>query len=220
MIIRCPNCDGEIDVKSEVEILVCPYCKTNIYFDKKGLFLIEGIKPILDLSAAKDIIKNETGESIELVPIRIPFYRFEYKDETKFIPGLKEPFPGLQFFTPQGDRYPLKGKNPPPEIDIKNALTKLKMKEYDNSALLYAPFLSGKGNYYDVLIDGVRGRLFKQEKQIRVVRKKKVKEPMSLVIFGISGIFALTMPGKLLKLFLSILPPLLWFFYKKVSDNG
>lgn len=220
MIIRCPNCDGEIDVKSEQEILICPYCKTNIYFDKKGLFLIEGIKPILDIGAAKEIIEKEIGENIELNLIRIPFYRFEYKQDTKFISGVKEPFPGLQFFTPQGDRYPLKGKNPPPEVDIKSAMEKLKIEDYDSAALLYVPFLSGKGNYYDVLIDGVTGALFKRETQVKERTRKRLKEPVSLVIFGISGIFALTIPGKLPKFMLSILFPLLWLIYKRVSKNG
>jgi len=219
MIIRCPNCNGDIDVKSETAILICPYCKTNIYFDKKGLFLIEGIKPILDLPAAKEILKNETGETMELSPVHIPFYRFEKDDEAKFIPGVKTPFPGLQFFSPQGDRYPLKEQHPPPEIDIKTAMAKLKLTGYAAAALIYTPFLSGKGKSQDVLIDGVTGKVFKKIKQKAGVKKKGIREPISLLAFGISGIIALTVPGKLLKLILAILFPLIWFIKKRL-DNG
>jgi len=216
MIIRCPNCDGEVDVKSEEAIFLCPYCKTSIYFDKNGLFLTEGIKPSLDLSAAKEIAERETKEIMELIPVHIPFYRFEKDGETKFIPADKNPFPGLQFFSPQGDRYPLKEKTPPPEIDIKTAMEILKIEKYNNAALIYIPFLSGKGKYQDILIDGVTGKIFIRGKKKINGKKRTIKEPVSLFIFAISALIALTVPVKSLKLLLPILIPLFWLIKREM----
>ena len=34
MLVKCPNCEHEIEIEENLSIIECPYCEYEIYFDE------------------------------------------------------------------------------------------------------------------------------------------------------------------------------------------
>ncbi|MCD6399857.1 hypothetical protein J7L85_03600 [candidate division WOR-3 bacterium] len=220
MKVRCPNCDAELDIVSGLKIYQCPYCGTSIYIDSKGLLVTEEIKSDLSRSAAFEIAKNYTNKkNFNLELKKIPFYRIESDSEVWYIPAIKELFPGIQFFRPQGDRHPIKEKIPAPEIRIEDVVHKAGNKNLSSVAIIYTPFYYAKTEDIEVFIDGVTGKVFTKSNNSEVKPKGKIKEPLSLLIFAFSGLLAITLPHPVLK---TLIPISFagFYLYKKRVANG
>jgi hypothetical protein len=220
MEIRCPQCDAVIKTGIEHKFVTCPYCNTNLYFEKGSVLTRESIKPSIDVPVAERLLYNATGEELKVKFEYFPFYRIQKDDKTLFIPGKKVNLVRIEDYIPQGDRVTLETKVPPPDFTVEEILETIEGQEKRKSVgLLYVPFFKAESNSVIYYVDAVKGKVLSNK---IIERKKHSKNyyPFALLSFGVISLIALffpTLPFKIISV--ATVTFLLWY-YDRGKQNG
>lgn len=220
MEIRCPQCDAVIKTGIEHKFVTCPYCNTNLYFEKGNVLTKESIKPNIDQPLAESLLYNKTGKKLKVRFEYFPFYRVQKDKKTLFFPGKKTDLIRIDHYIPQGDRITLEIEVPPPEFTPEEVFEKIKETDKKESiGILYVPFFKAEDDSALYYVDAVNGKIL-SNKIIEEKRHEKNHYPFTLLSFGIITLVALffpTLPFKMISVFIITL--LLWY-YDRGKQNG
>jgi len=220
MEIRCPQCDAVIKTGIEHKVVKCPYCNTNLYFEKDTVLTKESIKPNIDTRVAENLLYNETGKKLRVELEYFPFYRIQEDNKTLFFPGKKTDLIGINHYIPQGDRITLETKVPPPEFTTEEILEKIEGKEKEKSiGLIYVPFFKAEDDYALYYVDAAKGKIFSN----KIIEKKKHSKnhyPFALLSFGIITLAALLFPALPFKIVSVVTITFLLWYYERGKQNG
>lgn len=219
MEIRCPQCDAVIKTGIEHKFVTCPYCNTNLYFEKGNLLTKESIKPEIEQPVAESILYDETGRKLKAEFEYFPFYRVQKHDKTSFLPAKKTDLIGVNQYIPQGDRITLEIKVTPPEITPEEVFERTGEKNKRKSiGLLYVPFFKAEDDYALYYVDAVNGRIL-SNKIIEKKQHQKNHYPFTLLSFGIVTLVALFFPTLPFRMISVVLITLLLWYYDKGKQN-
>ena len=219
MEIRCPQCDAVIKTGIEHKVVKCPYCSTNLYFEKNKVLTKESIKPNLEERVAEVLLYEQTGKKSKVSLEYFPFYRIQTDERTIFLPGKKTDLIGIDSYIPQGDRITLAIEVPPPDITIEEALDSIGENDAKAIGLIYLPFFTYREDDTVYYIDGVRGNILSNKLGSKA-QSARNHHPFALLSFGIIALVALffpTLPFKLISV--TVITSLLWY-YDKGKQNG
>jgi len=220
MKIICPQCGAVIKTGVEHKVVKCPFCGTNLYFEKSQVLTKESIKPEIDEQLAKNLIYNEIGKELKVQFEYFPFYRIQKNNKTFFLPGWESNLIGINRYTPQGDRVTLEAEVPPPDFSIEEILEKVESKEEKKSiGLIYAPFFKAKDKYALYYIDAVKGKIFSDQ----IIEKEKHARnhyPFALFSFIIVTLVALIVPFLPFKIISVVSITFLLWYYDQKRQNG
>ena len=220
MEIRCPQCDAVIKTGIEHKVVKCPYCNTNLYFEKNKLLTKESIKPSIDSHVAERLLYNETGEKLPVKLEYFPFYRIQKDNQTLFLPGKKTDLIRIKHFTPQGDRITLGIKVAPPDFTADEILERVKWEgEIKTVGLLYVPFFKAENDYAMYYVDAVKGIVFSNK---LTENKKHARNhyPFTLLSLGVVTLVAVFFPTLPFKMLSTVSIAFLLWYYDKGKQNG
>ena len=220
MEIRCPQCDAVIKTGIEHKVVKCPYCSTNLYYEKDKVLTKESIKPIHDSKVAESLLYNRTGKKLKVKLEYFPFYRIKTDERTIFLPGKKSDLIKINQYIPQGDRITLEFEVSPPDISVEEALEKAgDSKAVESLGLIYLPFFTAKDSDAVYYVDGVKGNILSN--RLEGQRKSgKNHYPFALLSFGIIVLVALFFPTLPFRLISVVVITFLLWYYDRGKQNG
>jgi len=220
MEIRCPQCDAVIKTGIENKVVKCPYCSTNLYYEKDKVLTKESIKPTLEARVAERLLFERTGKKLKVELEYFPFYRIQTDGKTIFLPGKKTDLIGINSYIPQGDRITLDIKVSTPDLTIDEALEAMGEEEGAESiGLIYLPFFSVKDIDIVYYVDGARGNIL-SNRLLEKEESARNHHPFSLLSFSIIIMVALFFPTLPFKLISVVAITFLLWYYDRGKQNG
>jgi hypothetical protein len=220
MEIRCPQCDAAIKTGIEHKFVTCPYCNTNLYFEKDNVLTKESIKPSIEQKVAESILYDNTGKKLKPRFEYFPFYRIQKDNKTIFLPAKKTDLIKVDQYIPQGDRITLEVEVSPPEFTPEEIFERIEGKDKGKSiGLLYVPFFKAEDDYALYYVDAVNGRILSN----KIIEKKthmKNHYPFILLSFGIVTLVALFFPTLPFRIISVVTITFLLWYYNKGKKNG
>lgn len=219
MEIRCPQCDAVIKTGIEHKFVTCPYCNTNLYFEKGNVLTKESIKPNIEARVAEHLLYNAIGKRLKVKFEYFPFYRIKKNKKTLFLPGRKTDLIRIEDYIPQGDRVTLETEVSPPDFSVEDILGKGEEGEKEKSiGLLYVPFFKAKDNSVIYYVDAVKGKILSN----KIIEKKKHARnyyPFTLLSFGGVALIALLLPSLPFKIVSVVTITFLLWYYDRGKQN-
>ena len=220
MEIRCPQCDAVIKTGIEHKVVKCPYCNTNLYFEKNKLLTKESIKPVIDSQVAEKLLYNGTGKKLGVKLEYLPFYRIQKSNQTLFLPGKKTDLIRIKDFTPQGDRITLDIKVTPPEFTADEILKRVGLEGKTKTiGLLYVPFFKAEDDYAVYYVDAVKGIIL-SNRLTENKRHSRNHYPFTLLSLGVITLVAVFFPSLPFKMISTVLITFILWSYNRGKQNG
>lgn len=219
MEIRCPQCDGQIEVGTEHIVTKCPYCRTRLFYEKEKLLTRESIKPTHDSGVAVNLLRSIAGKELDVRMKYYPFYRIRAEGKTDFLPAKKIDAIGIKNYEPQGDREPLDFDVPEPDFSIDAALERMDVSEGDSIGLVYVPFFVARDKEKKYYVDAARGEVFSSEIVEYKITEKNF-HPHAVLAAVLAVLSAVLIPGTIFSIItVLIISGGFWYFEREVRGG-
>jgi DNA-directed RNA polymerase subunit RPC12/RpoP len=182
MISVCSQCGGKLNIQVSPQVIQCPYCGSSV--EVKSLDTeVYIVKPVIEKNVAWNITRAHLGGINSLQGYLVPFIKGKY-----FLPSTDKVPLGLKIV--DGERY------------YGGGISGFK-KMQSSQCSAYAPYWYAQGEYADIWLSGVDGKIlliekknFKNKQIIRniliaciallcgLISLKSI--PLALVIWGLS----------------------------------
>ncbi|MEO0293066.1 MAG: hypothetical protein ABIN61_02450 [candidate division WOR-3 bacterium] len=218
MEFKCPQCDGVLKLEKHAGLVSCPYCGTYLYYEREKIILRKLIKPILDPTPAKILLKNKIKKDLNLKLTYLPFYRILTKEGVKFLPGEDIKLIGLEHFVPRGDIIPLDFDLPPPQKPSEAILKEKEIKEIESIEIIYYPFFKAEEALNIYYIDAVKGEIFTNFFE-EIEEKPRNQYPFAIGSSIIVVFISLFLPSLILKIIFGLLLTLILWYYDRRENS-
>jgi len=237
MKITCPQCGADIEIQPRSLQLICPFCNTQLIFDKELALESYRLKPTCEEEPTRHILKQFLTEKNRIEEIEecqlsyLPFYRFLYEKNNKIVEKIfsaleKPPFPFLSI--PSGSMAPM-GKDEKilivkPECNLSSILEKMRRKEaksLEEMLLIYYPFWRIKISSGETIwLDAVQGKIVSGENLKEQKDMKKFFKTILIGFFILLLIEGIVVPSHILRILLQGATAIGFFYFARKRLNN